>query len=537
MPPRCRSPQGGGLGAGKSLSFVRAQVPLQHDSNLPALRVAATGAPVPFKEFDTLRKLAGNRQRDLVDSDRTASAAWGAVKRLLDESEQGAITAGKRLAPTGTGPFGPVFAGLSGDPKNAAAHLLHVGDGEVPAALTHADVPGPISMVYGAPPAEGVDGYGVAKLAAKHPEVLDDPQSFIASMHKNAATSGPNRIRLTDDELRRGVVRLTRDDQPGAPWLLTAYEKPSPALGGAQSATSARTDTAGLVRGGDTARSAGSTSLPDIDASFRDFDLALNPPPELRDPRLYTGELASVVSPEAAQALQQGRALHQDMVRRMETGPWSYVWRTGADGLPMAQGAEAARRFVNSGMSQLADIQALKAGVLDRGPTMQAAREYALSDLIEKSTNALGQLSADKLSRNLDSRSLMFKELLEPKQMQQLRAVLDDATRAAEASRRGIGPGSNTYQNAANALHVGLLDSSALGTLANRIPFIGGFTGPALDVLRTKARDSKAAQLAELLADPGAAANALEQIMQRRPMRNPLIPLSRVVPAALASDQ
>lgn len=65
------------------------------------------------------------------------------------------------------------------------------------------------------------------------------------------------------------------------------------------------------------------------------------PAPPPRDPRQYVGLLA----PEAASALRQGRNAHIDLVNRFESGPAMYLWRTGPEGLPMAQGAEVARRF------------------------------------------------------------------------------------------------------------------------------------------------------------------------------------------------
>jgi len=308
--------------------------------------------------------------------------------------------------PTGHGPWGPVYGGLTGDADNAVAHLLRMQTGEVPGALAHADVPGPISLVYGDLPTATAEGSGVAKLFAKHPETLQDLQGFIASMRGDAGASGPNRIRLTDDNLRRGVVRLDKDNAPAAPWLLSAFEKQNPAQGGVHAAPSATTDTAGLLRGGDTARSAGAASVlptppgvfgpdwqeaqrllaaadqmqampaiaaryramaqslldklqasgvdtsalagsraanpqgdfsPDIEASFRAFDRALNPAPPPRDPRQYVGDLLGAMTPDQAAPLQAGRALHAERKARFDTGPARLLFQTGADNLPRAR--------------------------------------------------------------------------------------------------------------------------------------------------------------------------------------------------------
>lgn len=138
-----------------------------------------------------------------------------------------------KLAPTGVGPWGPQYGGLAGDPQNAIAHLLRMRTGEVPGAVSHADVPGgQVSLIYGQPPGPKTQGYGVAKLYSKHPETLPDLQQFMSSMIKDEGRSGSNRFRLTDGARRQGVVSFDRQGEPVAPWLLTAYEKQNPAQGG-----------------------------------------------------------------------------------------------------------------------------------------------------------------------------------------------------------------------------------------------------------------------------------------------------------------
>lgn len=151
-----------------------------------------------------------------------------------------------KLAPTGAGPWGPQYEGLAGDPQNAIAHLLRMRTGEVPGAVSHADVPGgQVSLIYGQPPGPTTQGYGVAKLYSKHPETLPDLQQFMSSMSKDEGRSGSNRLRLTDGARRQGVVSLNRQGEPVAPWLLTAYEKQNPAQGGAV-ASSGRMGIAGF---------------------------------------------------------------------------------------------------------------------------------------------------------------------------------------------------------------------------------------------------------------------------------------------------
>ncbi|WP_368646935.1 hypothetical protein [Castellaniella ginsengisoli] len=194
-----------------------------------------------------------------------------------------------KLEPTGTGPWGPVYGNLAGDPENAVAHLLHTRTGEVPAALTHPDVPGGnIGLTYGRPPAPGSDGYGVSKLYEKHPESLADLQDFVGSMRINPERSGLNRIRLTDGDTRHGAVSMRHFEEPVSPWLITAYEKQNPARGGV-SAPGGSMRIAGYSDGNLTAPPIGSPILSADGAGGQ---------PLPRDPRQYVG----LLSPEEAAA-------------------------------------------------------------------------------------------------------------------------------------------------------------------------------------------------------------------------------------------
>jgi len=465
------------------------------------------GAPVPLAEFDAMRKQAGNKARALArgvgESDPTAAAAWGAVKDLFDGQEMAAVARSERLRPTGVGPHGPVFGGLAGDPMNAVAHLYRVGAGEVPGALTHADVPGPISLVYGSKPGPSVEGSGVAKLVDKHPEALQDLPGFLASMRADTAASGPNRIRLTDGDLRHGVVRLDRDSAPSSPWLLTAFEKQNPARGGVRAAPGARTDTAGFGGGGDTARPTGFASLSDIEASFRAFDQALNPPPPLRDPRQYVGDLAGAMTPEQAAPLSAGRALHAERQARFGTGPAGLLWRTGADGAPRLEGAEVAKNFFHGGANQAQAIDSLNCIVLDRGPGKQAMKSYAITDLVQSATNKADELSLPKYERWVEQRSQALKGLLSGEQLGQVRAVLMDLKRADKAANAGRATGSNTAQNLAGD---SLLGGAVLDYLAGRVPYVGPFVaGGMRDAQRTRS----AGLLDAVLADPARTAATL----------------------------
>jgi hypothetical protein len=119
-----------------------------------------------------------------------------------------------------------------------------------------------------------------------------------------------------------------------------------------------------------------------------------------------------------------------------------------------------------------------------------------------------------------------LKEAFSDAEVAKLQKIAADIDRAAAAAKAGtsIG-GSNTYQNAANALSLGVLDSPLIGAAASRIPVVGRLGGMAVDLVREPVRNAKAARLAELLADAPRAANALAM----EPSRLELDRLSRLV--------
>ena len=130
--------------------------------------------------------------------------------------------AGGQFAPD-AGPFGPISRGYRHDAKGAVAHLLEHRQGEAIAALHHPEV-GDIDLVWGW---EGTaekdfeDGYGLAKVAKKHPEIIHNLQAHIDTMV--VIRSSKNRI-ILENQTHRALVRLDWDGQSKT-WLLTEYEK------------------------------------------------------------------------------------------------------------------------------------------------------------------------------------------------------------------------------------------------------------------------------------------------------------------------
>lgn len=121
------------------------------------------------------------------------------------------------------GPFGPVLHDFKGDAQGAIAKLMEMKSGEAIGALHHPDI-GDIDLVWGeeGDPENGyAGGYGLAKIAAKHPEVLDDLQGALSAM--SVVRRGTNRI-ILESENHKAAISL---NWLGAEkkWMLSAYAK------------------------------------------------------------------------------------------------------------------------------------------------------------------------------------------------------------------------------------------------------------------------------------------------------------------------
>jgi hypothetical protein len=179
-------------------------------------------------------------------------------------------------------------------------------------------------------------------------------------------------------------------------------------------------------------------------------------------------------------------------------------------------GDEITNKLWHGGAGLADDVANLKQVLTanNLGPVFDDLRKFIMTDAAGKVT-AGGNLSA-ALPRYVESRMPGLKEALSDEQLLTLKAIVKDIQRAEKAAAAGATRGSNTYQNAQNALSLGLLDNKALGILANRIPVVGQFTGPALEGLRKTATETKAKRLAGLLSDSGQAAQALEGMFNPR---------------------
>jgi hypothetical protein len=137
--------------------------------------------------------------------------------------DDGGAAEGAGLYQDGAGPFGPVFKEHSGDPAAAVARLMQERTGEVPGALYHPEI-GNIDLVWGkeGDPEQGFKGgYGLAKIAAKHPEVMGELQEILSGM--SILKRGGNRVLLESSDHKAAVSLDWLGDEKK--WLLSAYEK------------------------------------------------------------------------------------------------------------------------------------------------------------------------------------------------------------------------------------------------------------------------------------------------------------------------
>ncbi|MDD5855262.1 MAG: hypothetical protein PUC90_02850 [Prevotella sp.] len=111
--------------------------------------------------------------------------------------------------------FGTIYTQFKGKAKEAIDFLLRRKEGNAVAALHHKDV-GDIDLWY------GNDKAGLKKIAAKHPEVLDDLQGVIDEMH--VAQASENRVILESDTYKAVVSKMLGNEKTDN-WLLSAYEK------------------------------------------------------------------------------------------------------------------------------------------------------------------------------------------------------------------------------------------------------------------------------------------------------------------------
>jgi hypothetical protein len=163
-----------------------------------------------------------------IESSKRKTKAFNEYKNVKSESAESPKT----------GAFGTIYTQFKGKPQEAIAFLLEKKEGEAVDALHHKDI-GDIDLVWGKEGTAKSDGFGLAKLAKYHPEVLGNLQEILDAMVVVKRTY--NRVQL-ESETHQASVRLTWDSEKKN-WLLTAFEKKN-------SVSDNTTDTVGTAEGG-----------------------------------------------------------------------------------------------------------------------------------------------------------------------------------------------------------------------------------------------------------------------------------------------
>lgn len=205
-----------------------------------------------------------------------------------------------------------------------------------------------------------------------------------------------------------------------------------------------------------------------------------------------------------ADKLTAARKSKVEEVQRFGTGPQAAIFRQGADGQPLVQGGEVAAKFWGTRPGLADDVKSFRR-LIEDNPALLGQFRSMVTTQGAGTTTAAGNLSS-KFAQWFDTVRPGLDRLFEPEKVRAMERIAQDIRRADAAANAGRGIGSNTYQNAQNALSIGLLDNPLVAAGAGRIPFVGA----GVDLLRESATKGKAKRLAEILADSESAANALQ---------------------------
>lgn len=224
------------------------------------------------------------------------------------------------------------------------------------------------------------------------------------------------------------------------------------------------------------------------------------------------GAVEEVLPIAWADALDQARKLKLAEVERFMTGPQAALFRTGADGQPLVQGGEVVSKFWGNRPGLADDVESFRRLIADNPKLLGQFRSMVTTE--GAATADAGGKLGTKFARWVDNMMPGLQKTFDPQEVDMLRRLAMDIKRSEAAAAAGMSRGSNTYQNASNALSLGMLDSPAVTAVAQRVPF-GGAT--AVNWLREAARTSKARRMAEVVSDAQIAAEALEAMGLRQP--------------------
>lgn len=208
-----------------------------------------------------------------------------------------------------------------------------------------------------------------------------------------------------------------------------------------------------------------------------------------------------------ADALTNAQKLKRAQVDKFRTGPQAAAFKTGPDNMPSVQGGEFAPKVWGQRAGIADDIRQFKKSIESNPKVLDQFRSMVTTEGAKTATNG-GNLTG-KFVRWVENSLPGLKEAFKPEEVKAMQRIAADIRRAEVASSIGMSKNSATYQNAAGAMSLGLLDSPLVNVAANRIPLVSSFAGPALSALRESGKNAKAKQLAGLLSDPLLASEAI----------------------------
>lgn len=241
------------------------------------------------------------------------------------------------------------------------------------------------------------------------------------------------------------------------------------------------------------------------------------------------------MSPEFARAYESARGMVRSNAERYKGGNnITSILRKPVGQDYALTGDEITNKLFHGGAGLAGDVSNFR-GVLNdanRDPMMGALQKLIMTQAASKTT-AAGEMGA-ALPRFVEQRMPGLLEALTPEQMGVLSGVASDIRNSeAAAGVKGL-RGSDTQAKITRAMDAGLLDSPVAKTIGRALTFkgIGGET--LRGKLAEMVMQNKAKTIAGLLADPKAAAAALQDAQVVRQLDGPTIKALRVAASAVS---
>jgi hypothetical protein len=214
------------------------------------------------------------------------------------------------------------------------------------------------------------------------------------------------------------------------------------------------------------------------------------------------------LTPEMQSAFREANRSFANHMDRFHTGPQAGMFGGGAGGAPRREGGEIVQGFWGNRPGLAEDVDAFRRLVDDQPGLLDQFRSMVATE--GASTADAGGALTSKFVRWTENALPGLRKVFNEGEVKTLQRIAQDIKRSEAAAAAGKTRNSATYQNAANALNLGLLDSPFLNAAANRVPVVNSVSGPALQWMRESARERQARGLAQLFADPAQAARVLD---------------------------